>query len=61
MDREEYLQNTVLKFIAILKIDLANNIITKEIFDYYMIELEATTPIEYKHGLYMSYLMMRRG
>lgn len=61
MDRKEYLQDIVFKFIAILKIDLTNNIITKEIFDYYMIELEADTPLEYKHGLYMSYLMMRRG
>lgn len=60
MDRKEYLQDIVFKFIAILKIDLANNIITKEIFDYYIIELEADTALEYKHGLYMSYLMMRR-
>lgn len=61
MDREKYLQEISAKFISELREDFANRLITEEEFKCYNIELQADAPLEYKYGLYISYLIMRRG
>lgn len=60
MDREKYLEGIPVKFMIILREDYANKIITKEEFETYKIELQADVSLEYKYGLYISYLIMRR-
>lgn len=61
MDRERYLQVIPEKFISELRKDFTNGLITKEEFECYSIELQTDTSLEYKYGLYISYLIMRRG
>lgn len=61
MDREIYLRDIPAKFIFELREDYANGLITEEEFKCYNIELQSDAPLEYKHGLYISYLIMRRG
>lgn len=61
MDREKYLQVIPAKFISELRKDFENGLITKEEFECYNVELQTDAPLEYKYGLYISYLIMRRG
>lgn len=60
MDREKYLEGIPVKFMVILREDYADNLITEEEFETYKIELQAISSLEYKYGLYISYLIMRR-
>lgn len=61
MDKERYLQKIPTRFSFELREDFANGLITEEEFECYNIELESELPLEYKYGLYISYLIMRRG
>lgn len=60
MDREKYLEGIPVKFMVLLREDYANKLITEEEFETYKIELQANSSLEYKYGLYISYLIMRR-
>lgn len=60
MDREKYLQDIPAKFMVILREDYASKLITKEEFECYKVELNSGQSPEYKYGLYISYLIMRR-
>lgn len=60
MDREKYLEDIPVKFMVILREDYADNSISEEEFEMYKIELQSCASLEYKYGLYISYLIMRR-